>query len=683
MGRGLTAVAIVGLLIAGDVGAGAQGSRPPVTFAREIAPLLFAHCGQCHRPEGTAPFSLLTYQAARQRAGLLAAVTARRLMPPWKAAPGSGEFVGQHPLSDAEIQLFQQWVADGALEGDRHSLPPTPTWPNGWQLGQPDLVVSLPKPLVVPADGPDFSRTFILPLPVASVRYVKGFEFHPGNPAAVHHANIRITTLAHLDDVEDRRQSPGMLLFQAAYPDGYFLGWTPGQVAPLLPKGLAWRLAPGTDLVIEVHVVPTGKPEVVQPSVGLFFGTDPPARTPSMLRLSRQNIDIPAGQADYVIHDTFVLPVDVEVLAVQPHAHYRARDVRGTATLPDGTIRPLITIRDWDFRWQHVYRYVTPLRLPKGTMLSMQYTYDNSAANPRNPQQPPVRVQWGQQSSDEMGALWIQMLTHNEHERRLLNAAIHPKEMAEDVIGYETMSRADPSNALLHTRVAVMYDELGRFADAAAHFATVARLHPESAAAHYNWGTALTHAGALRAAVTQYDAALTLIPDYALAHNNLGDVLVRLGQPDQALMHYRRAAQLDSRLAQAPYSMGIVDRARGDLSAAATQFREAIRRQPTWPQALGSLAWLLATAPDSAVRIPEEAVTLAEQAVQLTERQDAELLDVLAAAQAAAGRYADAVRTCKAALSLMPSAPHARAIAQRQVLYTHGRPFLSHGDTPE
>src|SRR5262249_48526064 len=158
---------------------------------------------------------------------------------------------------------------------------------------------------------------------------------------------------------------------------------TPGQVPPLLPKGLAWQLNPGTDLVVELHMQPSGKPEEVQATIGFFFGPDPPDRIPAMLRLGRQNIDIPPGRKDYLVSDSFVLPVDAEVQAVQPHAHYRAREVSGTATLPDGTIKPLITIEDWDFRWQHVFRYVSPFWLPKGTTLSMRYTYDNSETNPR------------------------------------------------------------------------------------------------------------------------------------------------------------------------------------------------------------------------------------------------------------------------------------------------------------
>ncbi len=419
------------------------GPARPVTFTEDVAPLLFDRCAMCHHPDGPAPFSLLTFDDAKPRATLIAAATQAHFMPPWKTAPGGPEFVGQHPLSEQEIDVIRQWVANGAPQGDPRRMP-VPRWSEGWQLGAPDLVVTLPQPFVLPPDGTDVSRVFVIPLPVTTLRYVRGLEFRPGNAKVVHHANIRIDPTRASRQLDEETPAPGydgLILRSAVFPDGHFLGWTPGQVAPLLPKGLAWRLRPDSDLVVEVHMQPTGKPELVSPSIGLFFGDDPPDRVPLMLRLGRQNIDIAAGEADYTVADSFVLPVDVEVQAVQPHAHHRARHITGTALLPDGTSRSLIDIPDWDFRWQHVYRYVSPIALPKGTTIAMRYSYDNSAANARNPQQPPLRVTWGQWSRDEMGDLWIQVLTRSEQDRQQLNAAFRPKAIAEDAIGYEQMIR--------------------------------------------------------------------------------------------------------------------------------------------------------------------------------------------------------------------------------------------------
>ena len=245
-----------------------------------------------------------------------------------------------------------------------------------------------------------------------------------------------------------------------------------------------------------------------------------------MLRLGRQNIDIPAGDANYVVTDRYTLPVDVDVEAVQPHAHYRARDIRGEARLPDGSTKALIDIADWDFRWQHVYRFVAPLRLPKGTTLSMRYTYDNSEENERNPQRPPVRARWGQRSAEEMGDLWIQVLTKNEQDLERLSRDFRPKVAAEDINGYEAEIEKHPADIGLHDDVALLYLELGKSEPAVAHFRTSLALKPASAAAHYNLGTALTVGRRLDAAAEEYRAALKIDPAYANAHNNLGNVLL-------------------------------------------------------------------------------------------------------------------------------------------------------------
>jgi tetratricopeptide (TPR) repeat protein len=650
-----------------------------VTFTKDVAPVLFNRCGQCHHPGGSAPFSLLTYQAARQHATQIAQLTRNRLMPPWKAEPGYESFIGLQPLGEAEIELLQRWVALGAPEGSRRDLPPVPRWETGWQLGTPDLVVTFPQSYVLPADGPDVSRVFVLPLPVNQLRYVRGIEFRPGNPR-VHHANIRIDATPASRQLDEQDPAPGydgIILRSAVYPDGHFLGWTPGQAAPLLPKGLSWRLEPNSDLVVQLHMVPSGKPESIQPSIGLYFTNDPPERTPVMMRLSNQGIDIPAGEPNYVVTDSFVLPVDVEVQAVQPHAHYLLREVKGVATLPDGTTRPLIYIKDWDLRWQHVYRYVAPFSLPKGTTVAMEYTYDNSAGNPRNPTQPPVRVGWGQQSKEEMGDLWIQVLTSSAEDRDILDAAFQAKWMAADVIGLEQLTARDPSSAPLHDDAAVLYMELNQPAQAAVHFEASVRLKPESAAAHFNLGTALSSIGRLDEAIRQYREALQLRPSYALAHNNLGTALLQQGHADEAIAEFREATRLDAALSEAHFNLGNLSRAAGNIPTAITEFRQAVQLKPDWVSAVAGLASLLATTPDAALRSPNEAVQLAEQAVRSTARRDPNVLDILAAAYAVAGDFDRAVATTEEALALNPPAPIAAGIRRRQDLYRQRRPYIS------
>ena len=566
----------------------------PVTYAHDIAPLIVDRCGMCHHPGGSAPFSLLTYADVRRHATQITRATKSRFMPPWKADPADGPFVGQHPLTSADIHLIQQWVDEGATEGDRRDMPALGQaqgerwWTEGWQLGAPDVVVTLPQAYTLPAEGADVFHIFVLPIPVDGTRFVRGLEFRPGNTRVVHHANIRIDRTSasrRLDEADPGPGYDGLIARSAEYPDGHFLGWTPGQVAPLLPKDLAWRLEKNTDLVVELHMQPSGKPELVAPSVGLYFGGDAPTRTPAMLRLGRQNIDIPAGDADYTIADSYVLPVDVELLALQPHAHYRAREVRGDATLPDGSSRPLIRIADWDFRWQHVYRFVTPLRLPKGTTLSMRYRYDNSSANARNPQRPPSRARWGQRSADEMGDLWIQVLTRDERDLDALSQDFRPKVAAEDVFGYEAEIERHPADAALHDDAALLYLELGRPERAIAHFQASTGLKPQSAAAHYNLGTALTVARRLDEAAAEYRSALAIDPSYANAHNNLGNVLLAQNSPDAAIREFQDVVRLRPDSASSLKNLAAAYAMAGQFDRAIETADAALRLNPAEPLA--------------------------------------------------------------------------------------------------
>ena len=420
-------------------------------------------------------------------------------------------------------------------------------------------------------------------------------------------------------------------------------------------KGLAWTLAPNSDLVVQAHLVPSGKPESIQPSIGLYFTDDPPEQTPVMLRLSNQHIDIPAGNSNYMVSDSFVLPTDVAVLAVQPHAHYLAREVTGIATLPDGTTRPLISIPDWDLRWQHVYRYQTPVPLPKGTTVTMRYRYDNSAENPRNPAVPPVRVPWGQQSREEMGDFWLQVIAKDPRDREMLDRTFSAKWMATDVIGLETLIAREPERVQLRDDIAVLYMELNRPAEAAAHFEATLKLKPDSAAAHFNYGTAVAASGRLDDAVAAYQRALQLRPEYAIAHNNLGTALLQLGRPQQALSSFREAARVDPRLGEAHLNIGLLSRATGEFPEAVARFRRAVQLNPDWVTAVASLASVLAAAPDATVRNAQEAVGLAERAVMLTRRGDSSTLDILAVAHAATGDFDRALAVIDEALALNPS----------------------------
>jgi Tfp pilus assembly protein PilF len=652
-----------------------------LTFNKDIAPIVWRRCATCHHADEIGPFSLITYDDVKRRATQIAAVTGRRVMPPWKPEPGRGDFQDARRLTDAELRALQQWIAEGAVEGDPADLPPPPEWSGGWQLGTPDLVVTMPEEFNVRADGPDVFRTFVIPIPLARARFVRAVEFRPGNARVVHHANLGVDRTQASRQLDRRDPEPGYVgstVVEARYPEGQLLGWTPGQAPHPSPDGMQWRLEPGSDLVVQLHLQPTGKPEPLRVTVGFFFTDAPPTRTPDGLRLGSETIEIPPGQRDYTITDRYVLPVDVDVIAIQPHAHNLARRMEATAALPDGSTRPLIAIGDWDFRWQDVYRYAHPFVLPKGTTISMRYVYDNSADNVRNPQRPPARVVWGQNTTDEMGDLWLQVAARTSGDHQILAEDFRRKALTEDLAAYHKLLQKSPADPLRHDAVAALYFEAGQIDEAIAHYTQSLRLDPRPAQTHYNLGIALSLRGRRDDAMREFEEALRIDPDYAQAHNNLGALLQLVGSSNLAMHHYRQAIALRPDNVEAHGNFGRLLSAQGRAAEAAEQFRAALELKPDDPQALSGLAWIRATAADPALRNAEEGIGLAERAVEQTDRRDIAALDALAAAYASAGRFAEAIATARTGLDVATSAGLSAVAAQfreRLEAYEQRRPY--------
>jgi tetratricopeptide (TPR) repeat protein len=421
---------------------------------------------------------------------------------------------------------------------------------------------------------------------------------------------------------------------------------------------------------------PTGRTEQIQFSIGIYFAPKPPRLAPAMLRLGKQYIDIPPGEKKYVVTDSYVLPVDVEVHAVQPHAHYRAREIRGFATLPDGTKQWLIYIPNWDFDWQDTYRYVKPITLKKGTTLTMEYTYDNSESNRRNPQIPPQRVHWGQNSSDEMGDLWIQVVTRSPADLDRLVREFKQKVFSEDILGYESVLRQTPNDVALHDDVALLYMAVGRNDQAIAHFSESVRLSPAVAATHFNLATVLAAAGHVNEATSEYRRALELKPDYAFAHNNLGSVLFATGNLDEAVAHVRRALEIMPSYADAEYNLARMLVVEEGTEAAVLHYRRALELRSDWLPVLGETSWLLATDPTARLKDPAAAVRYAERAVVLSKGSDPVFLDILAAAYAAAGRFEQAINSVKKASELATDDVARAALRERLARYEDHRPFV-------
>jgi mono/diheme cytochrome c family protein len=396
----------------------AEDGDAMVTFSRQIAPLIYAHCTGCHRKGEAAPFELFTYADARKHAKDIADLTQRRVMPPWKAEHAFGEFVGERRLNIEQIELLQQWVKEGCPAGDLSSAPQPPTFAEGWQLGEPDMVVTMPEAYSLVAEGRDVYRCFVIPLQVPSGKYIKSVEYRAGNRKIVHHAVL--TMMPHNKAIEKLAGGDGKSFSSGLNAPGQRLPgplgiWTPGLEPQPLPQGFAVPWRAGFDLVLQLHLHPSGKAESEQSSVGLHFTDEAPRGHFESLVLLDKQVDISAGEGNYVVDKSIAIRAAVQAYGIFPHMHLLGRTVKVTATLPDGTIRPLLSIVDWDFNWQNYYQYQTPVLLPAGTRVDAHWTFDNSAANPANPSIPPKRVVFGEQTTNEMAALLLDVIPAPAH----------------------------------------------------------------------------------------------------------------------------------------------------------------------------------------------------------------------------------------------------------------------------
>ncbi|HSC28599.1 MAG TPA: tetratricopeptide repeat protein [Vicinamibacterales bacterium] len=612
-------------------GLGAAGCGPSstasatVTFNKDIAPIVFANCAPCHRPAGAGPFPLLTYADVAKRADTIAELTRERHMPPWLPEAGEFKILGERRLSDEQIDAIQRWVKDGTLEGRAADLPAPPAWTGEWELGGPDEVVTAVQPYILGPGTEDVYRNLVLRRSATSSVFVRAVEFKTGG-APVHHAVIRIdqTSGSRRRDAADGQPGfDGMSWETVQDPDGHFIGWAPGRGPIVAPEGIPWRLDRGADLVVEVHLIPSDEPVPVQPTVGLYFTDAPPLHTPVTVRMGSKLIDIPAGQRDYLVTDVYELPVPVDLMSVYPHAHYLGKEMLVTATLPDGTVRTVMHIPQWSFDWQQDYRFVTPIPLPRGTKLTMRYTYDNSEANPDNPHRPPVRVQTGPKSTDEMAELGLQVMPMSPEDADVLLRSFDERAKLANVAMAEKRVREEPDVAEYRALLGGSYVEAGRFADAVPHLEAAVRLGERSGSTYNYLGVALMEEGRVRAALTEFQRAeaadprderiafnraialsklsrfteaaaayrrsLDVNPDFLDAHVNLAVLLFSLGRTNDALPHYQRAVELrpDSALIHNNYGGALA--AAGRYAEAMQHVQRALALDPTYGPAVDNL----------------------------------------------------------------------------------------------
>jgi Flp pilus assembly protein TadD len=367
-------------------------------------------------------------------------------------------------------------------------------------------------------------------------------------------------------------------------------------MAPAMePDGMAWRLEKGTDLVIQLHMLPSlsGETESVQPSVGFYFTDTLPTRMPIDFKLGSKTIDIPAGKADYSIEDSFVLPVDVEVLSVYPHAHYLAKEMKASAALPDGSAKPLIWIKDWDFHWQDEYRYAAPVFLPRGTRLTMRFSYDNSGANQQDRTRPPSRAVFGPQSSDEMGDLWLRLLPATQADAGVLARAFRENELTRDITAGERLVAEQPRDGKRHNALALSYVQAGRVPDAMARLETALRLDPDHTEAHNNLGHVLQLQGKPAKAIPHFREAVRLAPASDLVHVNLANALQETGEVNEAITQFRVAIALNPGVASAHNNLGVALGSLGLLDEAEEHFRQALEIRPDYADAQENLDMVL------------------------------------------------------------------------------------------
>jgi mono/diheme cytochrome c family protein len=393
-------------------------AQPPISYTRDVAPILQANCQECHRPGGIGPFSLLTYTQAKTFAGAIKYYTGKKIMPPWKAAQHYGEFEGERRLSDEQIQTLAQWVDKGTPEGNPKDLPSPRQFTDGWRLGTPDLVLDAGAPVTLRPNVGDVYQNIVMPYSPDSDQWVTAMEVLPGNRSVVHHVNIYLDPRGVTPALDRAAPGPGFPSsgVGASFPGQVLMDvWQPGTTAHLLPEGTAWMIPAHSYIVVEVHYSPTAKAAQDRTVIGLHFARGPIDKRVRTADLGNIRFRIPPGVKRYVVPAGGTLPHDITVLSVLPHMHLIAREMKATATLPGGIAKPLIWIQDWDVHWQLSYVYKEPLKLPKGSRMDMQGVYDNSAGNPNNPFSPPRMVTFGPKASDEMCYLYFRYTVDEEH----------------------------------------------------------------------------------------------------------------------------------------------------------------------------------------------------------------------------------------------------------------------------
>jgi hypothetical protein len=378
---------VIPLLMAAVLVAGPVVAQQ-VTFYRDVLPILQNRCQECHREGQMAPMVLTTYQQTRPWAKAIREAVRTRKMPPWFADPCCGKFSNDRSLTAAERDTLVKWANSGAPQGRESEAPPLKAWTQGWNISNPDAVIEMPSAFRVPKDGAVEYQYFIVPTGFPQDRWVQSVEVRPSDRKVVHHAVVYI-------------REPGDTWTEGPTKADILAVYAPGSAPDVYPAGMAKLIKAGSDLVIEVHFTPSGKTVEDRIKVGMVFAPARPAKRVLTLQMDNEKFLIPAGERDFRVSVWGTLPNDALLLGFFPHMHLRGTSFEYTRILDSGLPETLLRVKPYDFYWQLYYRLAEPMPLKKGTRLNWVATYDNSAANPRNPD-PTVDVRYGHQSWDEM-----------------------------------------------------------------------------------------------------------------------------------------------------------------------------------------------------------------------------------------------------------------------------------------
>lgn len=398
---------LLGVLLFGGL---LNQAEAQVTWAGQVASIVYQHCTPCHRPGEIGPMPFTNYQEASAYASMISFTVQTRYMPPWQPDPAYSHLLGERVLTPQEIQTIADWVQQGAQRGNPAAEPPLPNYPSGSQLGQPDTVISMAQSYLHQGNNTDMYRVFVLPTNLNETKKIKAIEFRPGNKKVVHHAILAIDQTGQgrqRDSLDPGYGYTQFFGFGFTPTEDNWYGWAPGAAAKYFPSNIGKQLPAGADVLVQMHYAPSSLPETDSSSINIFYDrNNQVSRLEQIAAISPVNLTngpfvIPANQVR-TFRGRFRVPSEVSLLSIFPHSHLIGTDWKVYAVRPGNDTVNLINIPQWDFNWQGFYYFPRLIRLPANTWIYAEATYDNRASNPNNPNNPPQQITWGEGTTDEM-----------------------------------------------------------------------------------------------------------------------------------------------------------------------------------------------------------------------------------------------------------------------------------------